>query len=195
MINHKKFIPFNPQNPSSMSTVLLDALKFAAEKHVSQRRKGCESIPYINHPIKVAHLLQNVGETDPELLAAAFLHDVLEDTDTTEKEMRASFGDKITDLVIEVTDDMTLTYDDRKRYQIKKAPALTPDAKKIKIADKISNIQDILALTLTWSHRRKRQYFEWSEKVVEGCRGINPQLDKMFDNTIKEAYSAVADEN
>jgi len=176
-----------------MLEVLFSALKFAAEKHVTQRRKGSDLIPYINHPIKVANILVNVGgETSIELLSAALLHDVLEDTCTTEKELREIFGDKIADLVIEVTDDMTLTYDDRKRYQIKKAPALSPDAKKIKIADKISNIQDIVTLPMTWSTRRKRQYFEWSEKVIEGCRDINTKLDRAFDKTLKEAIDITA---
>lgn len=173
---------------------LFDALKFAAEKHVSQRRKGCDLVPYINHPIKVAHLLSHAGEKDPDLLSAALLHDVLEDTCTTEDELREKFGNKVTNLVLEVTDDMSLTYDDRKRYQIKKAPALSADAKKIKIADKISNIQDIITLPMTWSHRRKRQYFEWSEKVVEGCRGINDRLDEDFDKILREAFSVTAND-
>jgi len=176
-----------------MPEVLINALKFAADKHIMQRRKGCDQIPYINHPIKVVHILQNIGgETNEDLLSAAFLHDVLEDTCTAEKELREIFGDKITDIVLEVTDDMTLTYDDRKRYQIKKAPALSPEAKKIKIADKISNIQDIISLPMTWSNRRKRQYFEWSEKVIEGCRGINVKLDQAFDKVHKEALEVTA---
>lgn len=173
---------------------LFEALKFAAEKHISQRRKGCDFVPYINHPIKVAHLLYQAGETSTELLSAALLHDVLEDTCTTEAELRDIFGDKITSLVLEVTDDMSLTYDDRKRFQIKKAPALTPDAKKIKIADKIANIQDIITFPMAWSHRRKRQYFEWAEKVIEGCRGINAQLDQDFDKTLKEAFAVTAND-
>ena len=176
-----------------MVEVLTDALRFASEKHVLQRRKGCEQIPYINHPIKVMHILHHIGnENNIDLLSAALLHDVLEDTETTELDLRKQFGDAITDIVLEVTDDMTLTYDDRKRYQIKKAPALSPEAKKIKIADKISNIEDIISLPMTWSQRRKRQYFEWSEKVVEGCIGINTKLDAAFVKVLREAYDAIA---
>jgi GTP diphosphokinase / guanosine-3',5'-bis(diphosphate) 3'-diphosphatase len=175
-----------------MFGIFLEALRYAADKHVTQRRKGCDQIPYINHPIKVAQLLYNVGkETDVELLSAAVLHDVLEDTSTTEQELKEKFGEKITSIVVEVTDDMTLTYDDRKRYQVKKAPTLTKNAKKIKIADKISNIEDILTLPLTWSDRRKRQYFEWSERVIDGCRGVNPSLDKAFDDILEKAKMAI----
>jgi GTP diphosphokinase / guanosine-3',5'-bis(diphosphate) 3'-diphosphatase len=174
-----------------MLGIFIKALRYAADKHVLQRRKGCDKIPYINHPIKVVQILFNANENDPELLAAAILHDVLEDTCTTEAEMRKEFGERVTNIVLEVTDDMTLTYDDRKRSQIKRAPTLSADAKKIKIADKISNIRDILDLTLSWSDRRKRQYFEWSEKVISGCRNINSDLDQAFDEILKEAFAAV----
>lgn len=178
----------NPIN-LHMLTSFLSALRFAAEKHLSQRRKGCDVVPYINHPIKVAHLLQTTAkETDIELLTAAILHDVLEDTCSTELELREKFGNRVTNLVVEVTDDMTLTYEDRKRAQIRHAPFLSPDAKKIKIADKISNIDDMLTYPVSWSLRRKQQYLEWSEKVVRECRGVNEFLDKAFDEIVKDAH-------
>ena len=65
----------------SDTSLLLKALEFAAVRHRSQFRKGLDRIPYINHPIQVASLLANAaGETDLILLAAAILHDVVEDT-------------------------------------------------------------------------------------------------------------------
>lgn len=168
----------------------IEALKFAAEKHVSQRRKGSDDVPYINHPIKVAELLYSIGQiTDNDVLSAAVLHDTLEDTSTTRDELAQLFGAKVASIVAEVTDDMEQTYDDRKREQIRKAPTLSHEAKLIKIADKITNIRDILHLSLAWSNRRKRQYVEWSEKVVAGCRGVNPALDKAFDDQCHEAYT------
>jgi GTP diphosphokinase / guanosine-3',5'-bis(diphosphate) 3'-diphosphatase len=183
-------------NPYSPDSLLLAAIKFASEKHMLQRRKGCEDIPYINHTIKVAYILQETGnERAPELLASAVLHDVLEDTETTEAELISLFGNTVCSIVKEVTDDMSLTYDDRKRAQIKKAPSLSPDAKKIKIADKISNINDILTKTLTWSNRRKRMYVEWSEKVIEGCRGINPALDSAFDEIVLHAKKVLLEDH
>jgi guanosine-3',5'-bis(diphosphate) 3'-pyrophosphohydrolase len=178
-----------------MDSLLLTAIKFASEKHMLQRRKGCNDIPYINHTISVAYTLQvTAGENDQVLLAAAILHDILEDTDTTENQLTELFGKEVCSIVKEVTDDMTLTYDDRKRFQIKKAPTLSQKAKLIKIADKISNIHDILTTPLTWSNRRKRKYVEWSEKVVEGCRGINPKLDKAFDEIIAEAKNVLTED-
>lgn len=179
----------------SMDSILLSAIKFASEKHMLQRRKGCSDIPYINHTIRVAFILQNVaGENDAVLLSAAVLHDVLEDTDTTETQLLELFGEEVCSIVKEVTDDMSLTYDDRKRYQIKKAPSLSSKAKLIKIADKISNIQDILTSPLTWSNRRKRKYVEWSEQVVEGCRGVNEALDKAFDELTGNAKNMLKED-
>jgi len=180
----------------SLDSLLLAAIKFASDKHVSQRRKGCENIPYINHVIKVAYILQETGkETNPQVLAAAVLHDVIEDTNTTEEELSGLFGNLVASLVKEVTDDMTLTYDDRKRFQIKKAPFLTNDVKKIKIADKIANIHDILNCPLSWSNRRKRMYVDWSEKVIEGCRGVNQLLDKSFDEIVLKAKDILIEED
>lgn len=160
-----------------------------------QHRKGCDQIPYINHTIRVAYIIQETAkENDPVILSAAILHDVLEDTDATEKELTDLFGSEVCSIVKEVTDDMTLTYDDRKRLQIKKAPSLSRKAKIIKIADKISNIQDILTTDLNWSNRRKRKYVDWSEQVIAGCRDVNPPLEAAFDNIIAEAKKVLKED-
>jgi (p)ppGpp synthase/HD superfamily hydrolase len=177
-----------------MFSLFSESLRYASEKHMTQRRKGCDQVPYINHLIKVAEILHRVGkETDYEILSAALLHDIIEDCCVSEKELTEKFGERITKLVVEVTDDMTLTYEDRKRFQIKKALTLSNDAKKIKIADKISNIEDILTLPLTWSNRRKRQYVEWSIQVIENCKGVNSYLDYAFTEITKKALSEIED--
>ena len=76
--------------------LLLRALEFAARKHRDQRSKGEEASPYINHSISVALLLAEIGGvTDTDILAAAILHDTLEDTDTTVEELEAAFGVRI----------------------------------------------------------------------------------------------------
>ena len=79
---------------------LLDALNFAAQRHIHQRRKDALASPYINHPIALAHLLATTGGvTDLAVLQAAVLHDTLEDTETSEAELRAAFGDAVTDQI------------------------------------------------------------------------------------------------
>jgi guanosine-3',5'-bis(diphosphate) 3'-pyrophosphohydrolase len=163
--------------------LVLKAAEFAAEKHRHQRRKDVHASPYINHPIQLAKLLANEGGiTDPEVLCAALLHDTIEDTETTADELRMHFGDAITDIVLEVTDDKALSKEDRKRLQIEHAPHVSHQAKLVKLADKICNLRDIIsAPPAKWSLERKQEYFDWAAKVVAGARDAHPGLAAIFD--------------
>ncbi|HET6961876.1 MAG TPA: HD domain-containing protein [Terriglobia bacterium] len=167
---------------------LLTALHFAADKHRDQRRKNREASPYINHPIEVVEILGRVGGvTDLPTLQAAILHDTIEDTQTTGEDLEGRFGTEVRQLVEEVSDDQRLPKAQRKRLQIEHAPHLSPKAKLIKIADKISNVRDVThSPPAHWPHRRRCEYLDWAEKVVAGLRGSNPAVDAMFDDTLKE---------
>lgn len=167
-------------NPTS---VIIKAVAFAAEKHSGQRRKDANLSPYINHPIALANVLANEGGVeDPVVLCAAVLHDTIEDTETTAAELDAAFGGKVTSVVLEVTDDKSLEKDVRKQRQIEHAPHISPEAKLVKLADKICNLRDILASPpADWSMERKQAYFDWAAQVVAGVRGVNPQLEAVFD--------------
>jgi guanosine-3',5'-bis(diphosphate) 3'-pyrophosphohydrolase len=163
--------------------MLFSALAFAAEKHRDQKRKGEEASPYINHPIEVARILAaEGGVTDPIVLAAAILHDTVEDTTTTHAELIEHFGRAIADVVAEVTDDKTLPKSERKRLQIEHAPHLSDEAKRVKLADKIANIRDVAARPPQWwPLERRQQYFDWAKEVVDGLRGVDPALEAAFD--------------
>ena len=168
---------------------LLAALRFASEKHRDQRRKGANASPYINHPIEVAELLARVGGVrDVEVLAAAILHDTIEDTETTPEELERAFGSRVRELVAEVTDDKSLPKQERKRLQHEHAPHLSLDAKQIKLGDKISNVREIAASPPDgWPLERRREYIEWARSVVAGCRGANALLERHFDEVAAEA--------
>lgn len=169
--------------------VVFAALKFAAAKHRTQKRKDHDGSPYINHPIDVAEILIRVaGVDDTSTIAAALLHDTVEDTGTTAEELRELFGEDITSLVLECTDDKSLPKAERKRLQVVNASHKTPRARLIKIADKISNIGDITKTPPPdWSLERKVEYIDWAEKVVAGLRGGCSELDELFDQKIKVA--------
>ena len=171
---------------NSQTVFLLKAANFAATKHSSQRRKGYKEVPYINHPISVANTLAENGITEPDILAAALLHDVLEDTSGTSEEIEKLFGKRVLNLVLEMTDDMSESSDVRKARQVKETPTLSDEAKQIKIADKICNIYDIINFPIKWTTNRKYKYILWAEAVVNGCRGINPGLEKIFDDLVAE---------
>jgi guanosine-3',5'-bis(diphosphate) 3'-pyrophosphohydrolase len=163
--------------------LLLKALAFAAHKHRDQRRKDPAASPYINHPIALADVLVNEGGvTDMEVLAAALLHDTLEDTATTPRELEELFGSRIARIVGEVTDDQTLPKSERKRLQVEHATRLSPEAKLVKLADKICNLRDVAERPpASWDLARRREYFDWARRVVDGLRGAHPGLEAAFD--------------
>jgi guanosine-3',5'-bis(diphosphate) 3'-pyrophosphohydrolase len=173
-------------NTTNNITVLLRTLHFAADKHRDQRRKGEEASPYVNHLIEVVELLAREGNvTDLITLQAAILHDTLEDTQTTAEELEAIFGSEVRQVVEEVTDDKRLPKAERKRLQIEHAPRLSARAKVIKLADKISNILGVMQTPPAgWSLERRREYLDWSDRVVAGCRGDNDALEKLYDETV-----------
>lgn len=172
---------------------LLRAAMMAAEKHRHQRRKDEDASPYINHPLAVACLLAcEAGIDDEDLLVAALLHDTVEDTDTKFEEIEERFGPTVRQLVAEVTDDKKLDKAERKALQVEHAPHASARARQLKIADKICNIRDITHRPPgNWADRRKKEYLNWAEEVVAGCRGVNPALDAAFDAAIQEARRAL----
>jgi len=171
--------------------LLLKVLKFATEKHKFQRRKDREQTPYINHPIQVAELLSTVGGIrENAVLMGALLHDTLEDTDTTPSEIQNLCGTEVLNLVLEVTDDKNLPKVQRKQLQIDNATRISTGAQLIKLADKICNIYDIShSPPSNWTSERCREYLVWSERVVQGLRGINVALEARYDLVLAEAKS------
>jgi guanosine-3',5'-bis(diphosphate) 3'-pyrophosphohydrolase len=173
--------------------LVLKALEFAAIRHKNQFRKGEDGPPYINHPIQVANLLANeAGEREPVLLAAALLHDVIEDTvdssdekDELIEEIKNQFGEDVLSLTLEVTDDKNLRKPERKRLQVEHAPMISENAKKLKLADKILNVRDItINPPVGWDLGRILEYFDWAEQVVAGLRGVNRKMEDMFDTVL-----------
>ena len=168
---------------SSDLGVVLRAAQFASHKHRDQRRKGADASPYINHPIAVASVLSNEGGIDDAtVLSAALLHDTIEDTETSAEELAITFGARIADIVVEVTDDKSLEKHVRKQLQVDHAHQLSTEAKLVKLADKLCNLRDILASPpADWSAERKQEYFVWASRVVAGLRGVHPELEAEFD--------------
>nr|KAJ3418344.1 Guanosine-3',5'-bis(diphosphate) 3'-pyrophosphohydrolase MESH1 [Polyrhizophydium stewartii] len=168
---------------------LLTAIDFAANKHRQQRRKDPEGTPYINHPIGVARILyEEGGVDDTAALMAAVLHDTVEDTDTTFDE---AFGDEVSRIVAECTDDKTLPKADRKRLQIENAPHKSDKAKLVKLADKIYNLRDLQRTTPKgWTPERVAEYFVWAKRVTDGCRGVNARLESILDRIYAESIKA-----
>jgi guanosine-3',5'-bis(diphosphate) 3'-pyrophosphohydrolase len=182
--------------PEAGISLILRALKFSAEKHSNQRRKDKAASPYINHPINVLETLWRVGNVrDAAVLAAAVLHDTIEDTETTATELEAAFGEEVAGLVMEVTDNKSLPKEVRKQLQIDHAPDKSPGAKQIKLADKLCNVHDISSSPPAhWPLQRREEYLDWTEKVVSGLRGANKELEDLYDDLLKNARARLAEE-
>jgi len=178
------------QNPH---TLVLFAAGYAAEHHRNQRRKGAEARPYINHPLQVAQMLADTaGVTDPEVLAAALLHDTVEDTDVTIEDLEEVFGQRIASFVAEVTDDKSLEKATRKRLQIEHAAHLSPEAALIKIADKTVNVLDVVIdPPAHWPYARVVAYLDWAEAVVGGLINPNEALLARFQEAIREGRATL----
>ena len=174
-------------------TLILKAAHFSAQKHSTQRRKDEDASPYINHPISVALAIAQIGGVDdPEILAAALLHDTLEDTETTPEELEAEFGKKVCDYVLDVTDDKTLPKHERKRRQIEHAKKISKGAALIKLGDKISNVTDVTNNPpADWDINRRKQYLDWAEKVIENCPKVNDRMENKFQEIIKQGREAL----
>jgi guanosine-3',5'-bis(diphosphate) 3'-pyrophosphohydrolase len=167
---------------------LARAYHFAAVRHVHQRRKGERAEPYMNHLTEVAELVAQASEgTDHDLIIAAILHDVVEDTPTTIADVAEHFGERVAGLVAEVTDDKRLPKAERKRLQVEHARTASMGAKIVKLADKTSNLRSLAASPPSnWSAVRRSEYVRWAAEVVAGCRGASPWLEMKFDEAAAE---------
>jgi (p)ppGpp synthase/HD superfamily hydrolase len=119
-----------------------DAIEFATERHSGQRRAGDEA-PYVLHPIEVAAILERSRYPD-YVVAAAVLHDVLEDTDAGRTELEARFGREVADLVAMVSDDPSIeggeARKDEVRERVRQAGGYAPA---VYAADKISKVREL----------------------------------------------------
>jgi len=114
------------------------AILRAAQAHAGQRRKGSRA-PYVVHPIEVVKRLADLGVTDVAVLAAGALHDVVEDTEVTLDEVRSEFGDRIAELVDEMTHD--LAREDKVAY-LEAFERRSPESLALKLVDRACNVDD-----------------------------------------------------
>lgn len=169
--------------------LIISALDFAAHAHSDQRRKGANSTPYINHAIALAQILTvEGGVLDPAVIAAALLHDTVEDCGVLPTHIAQRFGQAVADIVSAVTDDKNLPKAKRKELQVELAPHTSHQAKLVKLADKIANVRDSGECPpADWSEERQQGYAHWAKRVVDGLRGTHPGLEAAFD----DAYAFV----
>lgn len=127
------------------SAELEKALRVAEIAHRGQERKGPERTPYVLHPIHCALLLARLGYPDA-VIQAAILHDVVEDCEGwTVDRVEAEFGRETADIVAQLTEDKSKSWEERKSWQIEHVRELTPHALAVKAADKLHNLSTLAA--------------------------------------------------
>ncbi len=175
---------------------LTRALTFAAEAHANQRRKGAAQEPYLNHLVEVMDLVARATDgNDIELLIAALLHDVVEDTAVTREQLSQTFGERVARIVEENSDDMSLPKDERRRQRIAGMVKKSADARMVKTADVISNLRAMATSPPAgWTADRKLGYLEGCRQLIDAGRGANPNLETVFDETAAETEEAIRDE-
>ena len=171
---------------------LTKALAFAAEAHRNHRRKGASQEPYINHLIEVLDLVAAVDSDDMDVLIAALLHDVLEDTPTNYDALIATFGERVAQLVQENSDDMTLPKTERRLARLASISKKSREARLVKFADVISNLRAIaVSPPAGWSNDRRLAYLHSCRNLVDAGRGSNSEIEHVFDATAKAVEQSI----
>lgn len=164
--------------PTTITAKLLNAIKFATEAHGVQSRKARKAIhlPYMVHPIEVSQILfdcvpgHSMGPAQltelSDTLCAAILHDVLEDTKRTASEIEGRFGKGVLSIVQEVTDDKSKTKEERRALQLEHMLVASRPARLVKVADKISNVRDLVRCPPGWKLSSVRAYCDHATQVV-----------------------------
>ena len=175
-----------------MHSVLIErALAIAAVAHKDQVRKE-GATPYIVHPVMVALDLHTRGFSET-VVAAALVHDVLEDTDFSEKELQEALGEEVMEIVRAVTNDDALSWEDKKKKYIETVRAGTEGAKAVATADKLHNARSLLKAhaeqgDALWEHFNagKEKKFWFEDAMLQ-------MLKESWDNPLVNEYEALVE--
>jgi (p)ppGpp synthase/HD superfamily hydrolase len=179
-----------------VSSLTESAALIAALAHKEQKRKD-DGSPYVVHPFMVALMLARRGWSE-NAVSAALVHDVLEDTDYPEEELREKMGPDVMRIVDAVTNDDSLSWEEKKKKYIESVRAGSDEAKAVATADKIHNAESLIAAhakqgPALWSHfnagREKKLWFEnamllmleesWSDSLIAEYRALVEKLNAL----------------
>jgi (p)ppGpp synthase/HD superfamily hydrolase len=170
---------------------LRGAARFSAQRHAGQTRKNGKT-PYISHPVTVTNILAREGGVeDHEVLAASLLHDTIEDTDTTHRELVERFGRRVADMVLELSNPPGLDGDEARAFQLTKE--YSPGAATVKIADKTANVRDVANDPPPhWTRAKRRRYVEHADTLVQRIGDAHPVLRAVFEATRDDALKKIS---
>lgn len=173
-----------------MNAVIHKAKNLATERHAHLTLYNAAHSPAITHIAEVANYVERHGGTE-EMIAAAWLHDIVEDTDVTLEQIEEWFGPVIAAYVDGLTDPphfAPLPLDRRKPMQAERLKTECGEVKRIKICDQLSNVLRILNdPPVDWDGPTQFLYIRGAREIAEICRGLCPELDKLFDGAFEQA--------
>lgn len=165
-----------------------EALVLAINGHNGQTRKN-GSGAYAIHPFRCGKMLKDEGETDPTVIAGAFVHDLDEDTDIKLPQIKEKLGEEVAEIVRQVSDNKELDPGLRKLLQILHAIDASVKALKVKLADGIDNIEDMLSNPPKgWTKERIQNYIVWKVLVFHYTL---PTEDPIVHNLLRRFYRAI----
>jgi len=129
-------------------TLVEKAARVATVAHSGQVRKS-DSSPYVVHPFMCAVKLLKYGCSE-EVVAAALVHDVLEDTEMSESELREVLGDSVVDMVVCLSEKKDLLWEERKKGYVEMVRSASEEVKLVSLADKVHNMESVL-----FTHEKK----------------------------------------
>ena len=156
------------------------ATEIATHAHEGQLRKS-DGTPYIAHPLAVGELLRSYGFGEL-VIAAGIAHDILEDTDMHEAELRAELGDEIVDVVLAVSEDKSLEWEERKQQYIETVTQGSEAVKAVSVADKIHNATCFLAAYAEQGPDLWSKFNRGPEKTCWFQRTLLEELKKTWDH-------------
>ena len=178
-----------------MANIVERARDLARVKHASFHLFDEGRSPMFEHISEVAELVSSQGGS-PEMIAAAYLHDIVEDTDVTLQQVEELFGSAVRALVDGLTDPERfepMPLQQRKALQAERIRGLPDEVKRIKLCDQLSNVGRVLAKPPTdWSLATQWEYIAGARQIVLECRGLWPQLDARFDEAYARAQEKFA---
>lgn len=175
-----------------MEPLVEKAVAFARKAHEGQYRKGARRVPYVTHPLGVMAILRREGGvTDPVVLAAAALHDTVEDCGVTHEELTAEFGAEVAGVVIEVTNLPGEKGPLAKKAEEARAPTLSYRAKLVRLADKTYNVRELASNPPPWSPETKVAYVESAKRLVAAMGRVHEEMEANFAKAAEAALAAV----
>jgi len=164
------------------TSVLDKAIAFRS-RHGAERPIAPEAgMHCILNPADVVQMLQEAGESDPFLLAAAMLHDMLQFGAVTETDIASVFGSEVGCIVAEVTDNPRLSRSTQKVLRTTIAPNMSRRAKLLKLAQLVASVRNLATPTppAPWDEKQRNDYFDWVEKFSAATGVQNPTLQAIM---------------